>query len=150
MTYRKPKKPQRTTSAGRVERNKIARMAEERKSRQQEQIHEMMRLATARVVSEVYTHVEALMEFEEARRFAMVSDPPQASAMVAATMGKCKVMGLIIDKQAVGKPEDFKKTREQVIEELREAIGEGPTRQFLKMVEDMRRAYNGPVIDGEG
>ena len=149
MAYRKPEKPQRSTSAGRVERNKIARMTERRKTRQQDQLHDMMRFATARVVSDVYTNVEALIEFEEARRFAMATDPPQAAAMVAATMGKCKVMGLIVDKQAVGKPGDFRKTREQVIEELREAVGEGPTRQFLKMIENMRRAYNGPVIDGE-
>lgn len=41
---------------------------------------------------------DILRELEEARTYAMTGERPQASAMVAATMGKAKVMGLIQDK----------------------------------------------------
>lgn len=41
---------------------------------------------------------DILRELEEARTLAMTGERPQASAMVAATMGKAKVMGLISDK----------------------------------------------------
>lgn len=41
---------------------------------------------------------DILRELEEARTYAMTGERPQASAMVAATMGKAKVMGLILDK----------------------------------------------------
>lgn len=41
---------------------------------------------------------DILRELEEARAYAMTGERPQASAMVAATMGKAKVMGLILDK----------------------------------------------------
>lgn len=41
---------------------------------------------------------DIIRELEEARTFAMTGERPQPSAMVAATMGKAKVLGFIKDK----------------------------------------------------
>lgn len=49
----------------------------------------------------IVTVGDILRELEEARVIAMGGEKPQASAMVAATMGKAKVLGLIIDKAEV-------------------------------------------------
>lgn len=46
----------------------------------------------------VITVDDILRELEEARAVAMSGERPQASAMVAATMGKAKVLGLASDK----------------------------------------------------
>lgn len=40
-----------------------------------------------------------IRELEEARIAASTTERPQASAMVAATMGKAKILGFIVDKQ---------------------------------------------------
>lgn len=44
---------------------------------------------------------DIIRELEEARILAMTGEKPQTAAMVAATMGKAKVLGLITDKQEV-------------------------------------------------
>jgi hypothetical protein len=91
---------------------------------------------------------ELLERLEEARLLAMASG--QANAAVAAVMAEAKLCGFVIDKSAVAHA-DFRmgKTKEDVINDLREAIGDGPTQQFLKIVESMRRAYKGDgVIEG--
>jgi phage terminase small subunit len=44
---------------------------------------------------------DILRELEEARTMAMTGERPQTAAMVAATMGKAKVLGLITDKAEV-------------------------------------------------
>jgi phage terminase small subunit len=44
---------------------------------------------------------DIIRELEEARAMAMAGERPQATAMVAATMGKAKVLGLITDKSEV-------------------------------------------------
>ncbi len=41
---------------------------------------------------------DLLAELEQARQAAQMSDKPQAGAMVAATMGKAKLLGLLVDK----------------------------------------------------
>jgi hypothetical protein len=140
MKYRKARKP---TSTGRIEQNKIARMAEERKQRQQVLIHSMQKLATERIVSETFGVMEALCELEEDRRFAMVSDPPQASAMVAATVAKMRLMGLLIDRQAIGKPEDFEMSPAQRVQALRDEIGEAAWARVTAMY----KAVTGRTID---
>jgi hypothetical protein len=142
MAYRKAKRP---TSQGRMDRNEINRMAEERRARQQEVVHKLIEQANARPVQAEWGLEDALCELEEARRFGMASDPPNASAMVAATMGKAKIMGLIIDRQMNGKPEDFVPTREQVIQNMEEAIGSEATKRFLSIYEQMK---SGKLIDG--
>lgn len=141
MAYRKAKRP---TSQGRMDRNEINRMAEERRARDQEMLHGMLTQAAARPVNAEWGVEDALIELEEARRIGMVSQPPNASAMVAATMGKAKIMGLIIDRQMNGKPEDFVPTREQVIQNMEEAIGSEATKRFLSIYEQFK---NGKLID---
>ncbi len=47
------------------------------------------------------TREDILRELEEARSFAMTGERPQASAMVAASMGKAKILGYITDKAEV-------------------------------------------------
>lgn len=42
---------------------------------------------------------DLIRELEEARVAASTSEKPQAAAMVAATMGKAKLLGLVTDKQ---------------------------------------------------
>lgn len=44
---------------------------------------------------------DILKELEEARTMAMTGERPQTASMVAATMGKAKVLGLIVDKAEV-------------------------------------------------
>jgi phage terminase small subunit len=44
---------------------------------------------------------DIIRELEEARTMAMTGERPQTAAMVAATMGKAKVLGLITDKAEV-------------------------------------------------
>jgi hypothetical protein len=93
---------------------------------------------------------ELVAQLDEARMAALACYPPQAGAAVAATMAAAKLLGYVIDKSAVAVA-DFRtpKTREDVLNDLREAIGDGPTQQFLEIVESMRRAYNGDdVIEG--
>ncbi len=45
------------------------------------------------------TFDDLIRELEEARVAASTSEKPQAAAMVAATMGKAKLLGLVTDKQ---------------------------------------------------
>jgi phage terminase small subunit len=44
------------------------------------------------------TVADLILELEEARKAAVSADNPQSSAMVAATMGKAKLLGFITDK----------------------------------------------------
>jgi phage terminase small subunit len=44
---------------------------------------------------------DIIRELEEARAMAMTGERPQTASMVAATMGKAKVLGLIVDKAEV-------------------------------------------------
>lgn len=61
------------------------------------------------------TIVSLVQELEDARQLAV--ERGQASAAVAATMGKAKVTGQIIDRAEVRNPDDFEdKTMEELIE----------------------------------
>ena len=42
-----------------------------------------------------------IRELEEARTAALTAESPQSSAAVAATMGKAKVLGMLVDKSEV-------------------------------------------------
>ncbi len=42
---------------------------------------------------------DLIRELEEARKAALTTEKPQAAAMVAATLGKAKLLGLITDRQ---------------------------------------------------
>ena len=63
------------------------------------------------------TVVSLLNGLEEARKLAAEINQP--SAAVAATLGKAKVAGLIVDRKEVGKPGDFEGMN---VDELREYI----------------------------
>jgi hypothetical protein len=66
------------------------------------------------------TVASLLNELEEARKLAAEINQP--SAAVAATLGKAKVAGLIVDRKEVGKPGDFEGMN---VDELREHIARG-------------------------
>ena len=44
---------------------------------------------------------DIIKELEEARTAALTAESPQSSAAVAATMGKAKVLGMLVDKSEV-------------------------------------------------
>ena len=75
-----------------------------------------------------YTRDVLLSELEEARQLALRLR--QVSAAVAATMGKAKILGLIIDRREVGEAGAFDNmTDEQLMEEAKkraELLGIAP------------------------
>jgi hypothetical protein len=101
-----------------------------------------------RAIQEGYSREMALVELESARLGAMKSFPIQAQAAVNATLAKAKLMGLIIDKQAIlhgtrsgtgGMMDlhgDVREARRQVIESLRERFGTEKTARLLAVFED--------------
>lgn len=119
----------------------------ERHQRQVEEI-QAKALESSRVLLETgYTRAMALEEAEAARLAAMCRFPVDASSAVAAVTLKARLMGLIVDKQAVlhgsvggssvilGDP---KENRLQVIEQMREALGSEVTKEVLALLTDMR------------
>ena len=70
-----------------------------------------------KTISEVhYTREVLLAELEEARKMAIKKDQP--SAAVSATIGKARVLGLIIDRREVGDVGRFDSwTDEQLVKE---------------------------------
>jgi hypothetical protein len=65
-----------------------------------------------------YTRDTLLSELEEARQLALKRGQP--SAAVQASMGKARILGLIIDRREVGDPGAFdSKTDEELMEEAR-------------------------------
>ena len=51
------------------------------------------------VTAHELTVADILRELEEARTMAATGERPQPAAMVAATMGKAKLLGMLTDKQ---------------------------------------------------
>jgi hypothetical protein len=72
--------------------------------------------ATAAQRNEV-TEDSLIEELEQARIAAL--EAQQASAAVAATMGKAKVCGLLVERKETGKPGDFDS---MTVEELRQYL----------------------------
>lgn len=62
----------------------------------QERVKELQERAAIRVEWDIK---DAISELEEARIAAKIADTVQASAMINATMGKAKLLGLVVDKQ---------------------------------------------------
>ena len=62
------------------------------------------------------TVVDILNELEQARLLALQLEQP--SAMVAASMGRAKVAGLIVDKSEHGKPGDFSRMSDDELERI--------------------------------
>jgi hypothetical protein len=67
---------------------------------------------------------DLVTELESARNKAM-NEPKGASAAVSATLGKAKLLGLIIDRGEVGKPGDFARMTDAELERIASGSGEG-------------------------
>jgi hypothetical protein len=98
-------------------------------------------------VPELYIVAHAMVELEEARITALQAYPPQASAAVAATMGKAKLAGLIVERSEIGLPGEFAKARstEQVLQIVEERGG----REALTLFTQFLKKINSKVIEGE-
>jgi len=85
---------------------------------------------------------EVIARLEDARMAALACYPPQANAAVNAAMAQAKVLGYVVDKSAVavGSPEDFVKTEEEVLQNMRERVGNRATETFVKLMKVMREA----------
>jgi hypothetical protein len=74
--------------------------------------------------------------------------PPKCAAVAAATLAKAKLLGLIIDRQELGSPQDYEfkkaRTREELLEMLRERLGPAPVERFKKFVSEIKEI---PVIE---
>jgi hypothetical protein len=146
---------QRRTSVGRMETNKLKRSAEQRARDTHKQVQKLLSSVTGRVreAQSDYTVDDALAELDDAMRLAFMTASPGAA--VSAIMGKCKLMGLIIDRSAqmVGKPGDFAEpqTIDGYIEDMRETLGSRGVQRFIELLNGMGIAYRGEdgVIDGE-
>jgi phage terminase small subunit len=89
------------------------------------------------------TVASLLNELEEARKLAAEINQP--SAAVAATLGKAKVAGLIVDRKEVGKPGDFEGMN---VDELRDYI----TREAARLgigVQDAGEEGEGGSVGGQ-
>jgi hypothetical protein len=89
---------------------------------------------------------------EEVRTVSLAAFPPQCNAAVNAIMAQAKLLGMVVDRQAIGKPQDYNMGHDEeaaIYERLRERLGPEHVERFRQIVEKMRDAFNGPVIDGE-
>lgn len=72
------------------------------------------------------TIADLVQELEEARAAARSADTVQASAMVTATMGKAKLLGLVVDKQQdVTPPDDRRDALARRLARLSAGSGKG-------------------------
>ena len=113
-----------------------------------DRLSEILQRSERKIVQQIeYTRDSILAELEEARKMAIKKDQP--SAAVSATIGKARVLGLIIDRREVGDVGRFDGfTDEQLVKEaarLARSLGiAGP-----HLVEDMNRFMPG-ALDKEG
>ena len=102
-----------------------------------DRLSEILQQSERKIVQDIeYTRDSILAELEDARAFAFEKGNP--SAAVSASIGKARVLGLIIDRREVGNVGKFDSwTDEQLIEEaarLAHSLGlAGP-----RLVEDMK------------
>jgi hypothetical protein len=94
---------------------------------------------TREMLPDLHSLIEKL---ESAYDLAMASG--QAKSAVDATMAMGRLLGLVVDKSAIAVG-DFRmgKTKEEILNDLQESIGEGPTRRFMDFIESERRRYRG-------
>jgi hypothetical protein len=87
-------------------------------------VDEILQEATKKVVQDIeYTRDTLLSELEEARQLALKHRQP--SAAVAATMGKAKILGLIIDRREIGEVGAFDHmTDEELVEHAKKQAAE--------------------------
>ena len=91
----------------------------EQKQNIADQLAEILQESERTVLDQIeYTRDALLSELEEARKLALKRGQP--SAAVQASMGKARILGLIIDRREVGDPGVFDdKTDEELIEEAK-------------------------------
>jgi hypothetical protein len=159
-----PKKNERKRKRqSRADRDKIRRMLDEHaakdRHRHEHMVDKLLRDANERVgrlKTSGYDVDECLAELEEARVAALTAWPPQTGAAVQASMGKARVAGLIVDKQAIlhGRVSastlhgDIADNRNQLIERLREKHGSSIVDRFIAF---MRNEGLSPRrIEGKG
>ncbi|MGA7667363.1 MAG: hypothetical protein WBW13_21380 [Pseudolabrys sp.] len=84
-----------------------------------DRLAEILQESEKKVLDQIeYTRDALLSELEEARKLALKRGQP--SAAVQASMGKARILGLIIDRREVGDPGAFdSKTDEELMEEAR-------------------------------
>jgi hypothetical protein len=143
-----------------IERNALREFQNSREQENHERLERLLKQIVTRAQTPDFGIVDALIEFEESRMVALSTFPPQVSAAVAATLAKCKVMGLIVERSAVlrsnvpasfhGQPDD---QEEAVYERLRErGLSKSAIAEFQRFVSGMRRAYAGDdadIIEGD-
>lgn len=129
--------------------------ADTRNQESHDRVERLLKQMVDRARGETFERPDALIELEEARMLSLAIRQPMAA--VNATLGKCKVMGLLVEKHAVGRPGEFtslqgdvEELEERVMENLRERIGSAGADAFMKVVADMRKAYRGDDDDGNG
>lgn len=137
-------------------RDPLRKMLDEHAARHHQRHEEMVEAIKAqalenleRLQTEGYSREMALAELEAARLAALQTLPVQAAAAVAATLAKAKIMGLVIDKQAVlhgnattGGADlltgDIRENQRKLIEDLRDRVGSTMTDAFVRMLRDMK------------
>lgn len=120
-----------------------------------DRVERLLSVIINRQQNETYGRTEGLMELEESRMLAMAMGNPGAA--VAATVAKCKLMGLMVEKRqemppgAPGSLHGPTEEQEDVImERLRERAGPAVAARFKQLIDHMRDAYNGgQTIDAE-
>jgi hypothetical protein len=97
---------------------------------------------------------ELVARLEEARALAMATSQPGHA--VAAVMAQAKLLGLVVEMQAVGRPEEIRalqgdvaEQQQALIERLREKHGSRAAEKFARFIEYMKRDDDNDVIDGE-
>src|SRR5262245_29715249 len=92
---------------------------------------------------------DLIEKLESAYDLAMATNQAKAASDTVMAMGR--LLGLVIDKSqsavAIGSPADFQQTEAEVIANLRERVGDGPTELFLetmdKVKQEWRRRHGG-------
>lgn len=139
-----------------MERNRLRAFQNDREQANHDRIERLLEAVVKRERDDTFGYGDALMELEEARLMALSTFPPQVSAAVQATRCKAELMGLIIRKSQDiphrDRPFNGAATEEQeeaVYERLAERIGSAGAARFRKLIDTMRKSYEGPIIDGE-
>src|SRR5262249_26977240 len=104
--------------------------------------------ATAAKRNEV-TEDSLIEELEQARIAAL--DTKQASAAVAATMGKAKICGLLVERKETGKPGDFDN---MTVEELKAFLQANLDSKPATVTQNIEPPYYGnvpvrPIVDNQ-
>jgi hypothetical protein len=111
-----------------------------REQRTADRVQGIVDTALARARRPLPDLAELIQQLEEARQLAMACFPPQPNAAINATMAQAKLLGFVVDKQAiaVGKPDEFRavEQEEEILERLRERHGSRIAQRFSEFIRD--------------